>query len=134
MIGCCDSRKTARLTVHDCFDRGLGTRRLPPLPVAGEPVSDRWGLWAAFSVAVDDERLADLRFRSCSCTTLVAYCQALVDLSRGRPLAEVSALDASTLVARLPGVPRHRRDRAALALAALRAALVPVSRVRRATA
>lgn len=115
---CC---ATPRLSVAGCIERGLATRRAPPLAHEG-PRVDAAGLWAAFSLCPDGQGLA-LRFRAAACTTLIAYCQALVELLADGDVADAAAVEPATLVAALPGVPPQRRDRAALAVAALRAAL-----------
>lgn len=118
MSGCC---ATHRLSVPACIERGLATRRAAPLVHEG-PRVEADGLWAAFSLRRDGDRLT-LRFRAAACTTLIAYCQALVELLAGGDPAEAAAMDPATLAAALPGVPAARRDRAVLAVAALRAAL-----------
>lgn len=122
MSACC---ATPRLSVAGCIERGLATRRAPPLAHAG-PRVDAAGLWAAFSLSLEGDRLA-LRFRAAACTTLIAYCQALVELLADGDAADAAAVEPATLVAALPGVPPQRRDRAALAVAALRAALESVA-------
>lgn len=119
MSACC---ATPRLSVAGCIERGLATRRAPPLAHEGPRVDAAAGLWAAFSLSLDGDRFA-LRFRAAACTTLIAYCQALVELLADGDAADAAAVEPATLVAVLPGVPPQRRDRAALAVAALRAAL-----------
>lgn len=118
MSACCGAR---RLDVHGCFERGLATRRAPALAHEG-PRVEAAGLWAAFSLRHDGDGLV-LRFRAAACTTLIAYCQALVELLAGSDAVAAAAVEPAALVAALPGVPAPRRDRAALAVAALHAAL-----------
>lgn len=118
MSACCAAH---RLDVHGCFERGLATRRAAPLAHEG-PRVEAGGLWAAFSLRHDGDGLA-LRFRATACTTLVAYCQALVELLEDCEPAQATAMEPAALAAALPGVPAPRRDRAVLAVAALRAAL-----------
>lgn len=121
MTACCGA--STQLSVHDCFQRGLRTRRQPPLPDGGERVARADGLWARFSIARSGGTLTAVRFECSSCTTLVAYCQALCELFPGADAPGDSPLDPRELIRRLPGVPASRQDRAVLAVAALRAAL-----------
>lgn len=118
MSACCAARG---LDVPGCLERGLATRRAAPLAHEG-PRVEAGGLWAAFSLRRDRDGLA-LRFRAATCTTLVAYCQALVELLEDCEPAQATAMEPAALVAALPGVPAPRTDRAALAVVALRAAL-----------
>lgn len=119
MSGCCPDAR--RLSTTACMDRGLATRRLPPCRIQGRRVDNFEGLWAEFSGGLDEDgRLDCLRFRASACITLVAYCQAAVDLATGADPKRLSELDMGWLVNRLPGVPAMRQDRAALAMAALR--------------
>ncbi len=106
------------------MDAGLRTPRLLALPVGGEAISSADGLQASFSLATRGNEMSDLRFHCSSCTTLIAYCEALRRLCRGTELAAAGQFGAADLVAVLPGVPAARQNRAALAVAALRAALV----------
>ncbi|WP_163559949.1 iron-sulfur cluster assembly scaffold protein [Halomonas sp. NO4] len=119
---CRDAPRSLRLP--ECLERGLRTRRAPPLPHLGEWVETPQGLRARFSLAIRDDTLVDVRFEATACATLVAYCQALADHETGRPLDATPSLDADALAARLEGVPPARQDRAILAVAALRAALL----------
>jgi NifU-like protein involved in Fe-S cluster formation len=99
-------------------------RRAPPLPVTGEWVATPQGLRARFSLDLHDGIIAEIRFESTPCATLVAYCQALTEHESGRALMSSPSVTADGLVALLEGVPPLRRDRAILAVAALRAAIV----------
>lgn len=120
----CGNDISARpLRLPDCLERGLRTRRAPPLPHLGEWVETPQGLRARFSLAIHGDTLVEVRFEATPCATLVAYCQALADHEAGRPLHATPSQDANTLVTRLAGVPPARQDRAILAVAALRAAL-----------
>ncbi|SEL84297.1 iron-sulfur cluster assembly scaffold protein [Halomonas daqiaonensis] len=114
---------TRTLRLPDCLERGLRTRRAPPLPHLGEWVEMPQGLRARFSVAIRDDALADVRFEATPCATLVAYCQALAEHETERPLHATPGLDAKGLANLLHGVPPIRQGRAILAVAALRAAL-----------
>lgn len=124
----CTIRTRRPRRLHDCLERGLRTRRAPPLPYAGEWVETPQGLRARFSLAIRDATIAEARFEATPCATLVAYCAALAECETGRPLHSAPGLDAEALVALLHGVPPARQDRAALAVAALRAALLTTDR------
>lgn len=128
MSDCCSSTAgPLRLTPHACFERGLATRRLPALPLRGARLSDTAGRWVEFSAVVDDAgRLSRLRFACASCTTLIACCQALLELNRGCPAGTPCVTEALQLLRRLPGLPAGKHDRACLAVAAF-VALLPVT-------
>src|SRR5699024_7877644 len=111
MNSCCGRQHDEPiLTVPTCFERGLVTRRRPTLPVAGARLTAADGLWAAFSLEIDNHRLVDIRFNAAFCTTLIAYCQALVDLGRGQSVDALQKLETGTLSRSLPGVPAARQD------------------------
>ena len=129
MSACCSSAGNhLRLAPFDCFQRGLATRRLPRLAIVGQRVAGPDGLWVEFSLREERGRLAELRFACAACTTLIACCQALVELNRGCAPDSVGVLDPEALRARLPGMPRDKSGRAVLAVAGLRAALASVNR------
>lgn len=128
MNDCCSTAVDLdRLRVTDCFGRGLRTRRLTPLETAGVRVTNGNGLWACFSVQIRQGMLADVRFNCASCTTLIACCQALAELGCCGTLDAAAALDEAQLLARLPGIPVEKQDRARLAARALYAVLEDVS-------
>jgi NifU-like protein involved in Fe-S cluster formation len=112
-----------RFTVSELFERGRRRMREAPLAAEGEPISDAEGNAARFSVLIEDDRLADARFRATPCTTLIAYCQGIAELLPGFRLDVVAALTAAELIAALPGVPEAKQQRAVIAIAAFRAAL-----------
>ena len=112
-----------RLTVSDCFERGRARMRRAPLPVAGRAVAAANGLSARFEIEVADGIVRALGFRATSCVTLVAYCEALAELVEGGRVAAAAGLQAAVLAELVRGVPAAKRDRAPLAVAALRAAL-----------
>lgn len=123
-MSCCGARVGRSLRLPDCLERGLRMRRAPPLPVTGDWVETPQGLRARFSLDIQEDNLAEVRFESTPCATLVAYCEALVEHETGRPLISAPSVTAEGLVALLVGVPALRRDRAILAVAALRAAIL----------
>ena len=123
-MACCNGAPARPLRLHDCLERGLRTRRAPPLPHTGEWIETPLGLRARFSLAVRDGTIAEARFEATPCATLVAYCQALAEYAADCPLDATPGLDAEALVASLEGVPPARQDRAVIAVAALRATLL----------
>ena len=119
---CCSV--TPRFTVADLFERGFRRNRTAPFAIEGGAIADVEGNSARFSVTLDGTKLADLRFRVSSCTTLIAYSEALAQLLRGLDAGLAAQFTPRELVAALPGVPALKQNRAVLAIAALRAALV----------
>jgi NifU-like protein involved in Fe-S cluster formation len=119
---CCSV--TPRFTVADLFERGFRRNRTAPFAIEGGAIADVEGNSARFSVTLDGTKLADLRFRVSSCTTLIAYSEALAQLLRGLDAGLAAQFTPHELVAALPGVPALKQNRAVLAVAALRAALV----------
>jgi NifU-like protein involved in Fe-S cluster formation len=110
--------------VSELFERGFRRNRLPPLPVEGAECSGADGYSARFSLAVADGKIAGIGFRASSCATLIAYCELIAELAPGFRLEIARGLTAANLVETLPGVPALKRERAVLAVAAFRAALV----------
>ena len=119
---CCSV--TARFTVSELFERGFRRNRAEPLALEGETVADAEGNSARFSVALNGGRIAEIRFRASSCTTLIAYSEALAELLEGFDAAMAAQYAPQDLVAALPGVHPLKQSRAVLAVAALRAALL----------
>ncbi|WP_440997844.1 iron-sulfur cluster assembly scaffold protein [Arhodomonas sp. SL1] len=111
------------MSAHDCLERGLRTRRRPALALTGDSVCAASGLQARFSAGIEGGRIRDLRFECSACVTLIAYCQALVDTAIGQPVGEGVVSDAGELMTRVQGVPPALQDRAAIAVAAYRAAM-----------
>lgn len=119
LAGCC--ARSDRLAMFDCFERGLKTRRLPPFAGYQARKVQAYGLWACFSVQTDGRYLIDLRFECAACTTLIACCQALVELAKGKEMAGIHDWDVASLFEQLQGMPMARQDRAWLAISAFHA-------------
>jgi NifU-like protein involved in Fe-S cluster formation len=119
---CCSV--TPRFTVAELFERGFRRSRTAPLGIEGEAVTDAEGNNARFSVAVNGAKLAEIRFRASSCTTLIAYSEALAELPPGLDAGLAAQFTPAELVTALPGVPALKQNRAVLAIAAFRAALL----------
>lgn len=119
--GCCGVAR--RRNVSDCFDRGLRRNRAEPFQIAGERLTDRNGLEAQFSLKIENGLIESVRFRVTSCVALVAYSEVLAEEAERLSLTSAIAITPQTLIETLEGVPLFRRDRAALAVAALRSAI-----------
>ena len=104
--------------------------RLPPQPrrrrcaIEGAPCTGADDNTAAFSLDVADGRIAAVGFRASCCATLIAYCEYIAEIAPGFRLEIARELTAANLVDSVPGVPALKRDRAVLAIAAFRAALM----------
>ncbi len=80
-------------------------------------------LQVVIRLEVMDNVVAEADYKATTCATLLAYCELLARMLRGRPIAEALGIRAVDLIQRVRGVPPTRHSRAALAIAALRAAL-----------
>ena len=118
---CCSV--TPRFTVAELFERGFRRNRAALFATEGETIRDAEGNSARFSVEFDGGRLAGIRFRVSSCTTLIAYSEALAELLSGLDAGLAAQFAPRELVSALPGVPVLKQNRAVLAVAAFRAAL-----------
>ena len=112
-----------RVTVSELVERGLRRRREPMPANAASDCTDAEGNSARFAVALAGDRIVAVGFRATTCATLIAYCEWLAESVPGQRIALVSGLTPPDLIAAVPGVPALKRERAVLAIAALRAAL-----------
>jgi NifU-like protein involved in Fe-S cluster formation len=119
--GCCGVAR--RRTVSDCFDRGLRRNRSEPFDIAGKPMRDANGLEAQFSLDIENGVVKAVRFKVTSCVALTAYAEVLAEEAEQLSLASAIAITPLMLIDLLEGVPIFRRDRANLAIAALRSAV-----------
>ena len=122
---CCSV--TPRLAVSELFERGFRRNRAPALAIEGAPCRDADGNTARFSLDAADGKIAAVSFRASSCATLIAYCEYVAEVVPGFHLDIARGLTATNLADAVPGVPPLKRDRAVLAVAAFRAALVAAS-------
>jgi NifU-like protein involved in Fe-S cluster formation len=118
---CCSV--SPRLTVNELFERGFRRNRAAPLSIEGTQCTDVEGNTARFSLDIVDGEISGLGFRVSSCATLIAYCEYIAETLPGFSLDIAKALTAAQLVDSVPGVPAFKHNRAALAVAAFRAAL-----------
>jgi NifU-like protein involved in Fe-S cluster formation len=119
---CCSV--TPRFTVAELFERGFRRNRTAPFATEGEAVRDAEGNSARFSIEFEGATLSDIRFHVSTCTTLIAYSEALAELLPGLDAGLAAHFTAQDLVGALPGVPVLKQPRAVLAVAAFRAALL----------
>ncbi len=119
--GCCGVSR--RRNVSDCFDRGLRRNRAEPYEISGETMRDANGLEAQFSLKIENGLLEAVRFKVTSCVALTAYAEVLAEEAEKLSLSSAGAITPLNLVDLLEGVPLFRRDRANLAVAALRSAI-----------
>ena len=119
--GCCGV--TRRRNVSDCFDRGLRRNRAEPFKISGETLPEANGLEAQFSLKISNGLIESVRFKVTSCVALTAYAEVLAEEAEKLSLTSANAITPLTLIDLLEGVPLFRRDRANLAVAALRSAI-----------
>jgi NifU-like protein involved in Fe-S cluster formation len=126
---CCSV--TPRLTVAELFERGFRRNREAPRAIVGATCSGAEDNTAVFSLDVQDGRIAAIGFHASYCATLIAYCEYIAEIAHGFSPAIARALTAANLVDSVPGVPPLKRDRAVLAIAAFRAALLAADEFQR---
>ena len=119
---CCNM--SPRLTVTELFERGYRRSRQAPLRIVGETCTGSEDISASFSLDVADGRIDAVSFRASCCATLIAYCEYIAEMAPGLNVGLARAFIAHDLIACVPGVPALKRDRAILAIAAFRAALM----------
>jgi hypothetical protein len=126
---CCSV--TPRLTVAELFERGFRRNREAPRAIAGTACTGAEDNTAWFSLDVTDGRIAAVGFRASCCATLIAYCEYIAAITPDFALSIACELTAKNLVDSVPGVPALKRDRAVLAIAAFRAALLAADTTQR---
>ena len=119
---CCSV--TPRLTVTELFEHGFRRNREPRRAIEGPTCTGAEDNAAAISLDAVDGRVSAVGFRASCCATLIAYCEYIAKIAPGFKLAIARELTATNLVESVPGVPALKRDRAVLAIAAFRAALL----------
>lgn len=126
---CCNV--TPRLAVAELFDRGYRRSREAPRSVEGAVCTGAEDNTASFSLDIAGGRIAAVGFRASCCATLIAYCEYIAEVTPDFALSIARALTATNLVDSVPGVPALKRDRAVLAIAAFRAALLAADTTQR---
>ena len=126
---CCNV--TPRLSVSELFERGLRRICNAPLAVEGQFCTGADNNAVSFSLDMADGKIAAVGFRASYCATLIAYCEFIAESVPGFRVEIARGLTAADLVEGMPGVPMLKRDRAVLAIAALRAALMAADELQR---
>lgn len=119
---CCNV--TPRLSVGELFERGFRRIRETPRAIQGDACADAENNQARFSLDLQNGKISGLGFRATTCATLIAYCELVCEMTRGLSVDMAQALTPRNLVETLEGVPALKQDRALLAVAAFRSALV----------
>ena len=115
-----------RLAVTELVERGLRRNREAPRTIVGAVCIGADDNTAAFSLDVVDGRIAAVGFNVSCCA-----CEYIAQIAPSSQLALASALTATNLVDGVRGVPALKRDRALLAVAAFRAALMAADQPQR---
>ncbi len=111
------------LTIYDYFQRAC---RKPDAGAPAGPVNvirADDGNCAGFQLELNEERIAGARYKCTTCVTLVALCEHLSELVVGMRADEAAEIRPELLLRLHPEMPEAKRDRAGLAVRALRAAL-----------
>ena len=122
---------TPRLTVAELFERGFRRNREAPHAIVGAPCIGAEDNTLSFSLDVAEGRIARVGFHASCCATLIAYCEYIAEIAPGFSLMIARELTAANLADSVPGVPALKRDRAVLAIAAFRAALLAADEFQR---
>jgi nitrogen fixation protein NifU and related proteins len=85
------------------------------------------------SIKMDDDRIAEIRFKAKGCVPAIACGSALTELVRGKSAQEVRCLRREDLVSALGGMPPASTHAAQLALDALAIALAQIDSARKHT-
>jgi hypothetical protein len=112
-----------RLTVYDYFIRAMRQPATALSGCTGEALKSADGAAVVFSADAIDGHIAVVGYKCTSCVTLVALCEHLSDLIRGRAPDEAIQVAAGDLLALHSEIPLERRDRAAIAVDAMRSAV-----------
>ncbi len=107
----------------DHFRNPRNTGELPAPAVSAEAANPACGDVMRLSVAWEEDRAADARYRVRGCTASIAAGSALTEWMRGRTREEIRALTPEVLEDALGGLPPHARHAAVLCVDAVRAVL-----------
>ena len=88
--------------------------------LSGDPLcGDQMKLW----IRVEENRIADIKFKSFGCPGAIATSSMVTHLARGRALEEAMALTDDDVIEALGGIPENKKHCSLLALNALHAAI-----------
>ena len=82
-----------------------------------------WLIRIVVAIKVEEDRVADIRFKTAGCVTAVASVSALTELVRHKTLQEAMALTPTDIVVALGAIPREKLHCCELAIRALRQAV-----------
>ena len=115
---------TAATTNHFLSPHGVGTLEGPDV-CAGQEGTAGQGQWIAFAGrGVTDGAITEARFQTYGCPAIIACGSAICERLPGRSVKEAAELDAETLNEMLGGLPLGKEHCPAMAIAALRKALI----------
>ena len=111
------------MTVLDYFNLGLQRGKHASLPHVGDEIQGPAGLTVRYQLRVEHGVVQQVSFKASTCVTLVAYCEMLAQWATGIPVRDAICICAKELADSLVGVPTCKRDRAWLAVQAMRQAV-----------
>ena len=114
---------TAATTNHFLSPHGVGTLEGTDV-CAGQVGTPGQGQWIAFWVRVTDGTITEARFQTYGRPAIIACGSAICERLPGRSVKEAAELDAETLNEMLGGLPLGKEHCPAMAIAALRKALI----------
>jgi NifU-like protein involved in Fe-S cluster formation len=82
-----------------------------------------WRIRLLFTLEVDGDRIAMVKFQSQSCATTIACASAMTELARSKRVADAAAIAPADLAAALGGVPPEKMHCCTLVVETLRNAL-----------
>jgi len=112
-------------TVIDHFDNPrnigeMGEAEADGYALSGDPLcGDQMKLW----IRVEENRIADIKFKSFGCPGAIATSSMATQLARGRALEEVMALTDDDVIEALGGIPENKKHCSLLGINALHAAI-----------
>ena len=106
-------------TVLDHFRNPRNVGKLEAAGGVGEHSSDVCGDHMCVYIAVDGERIADIRFLSLGCAASIASGSVLTEMAKGRTLEEAAAITKEDIVRALGGLPDEKIHCSVLAADAL---------------
>jgi nitrogen fixation NifU-like protein len=114
----------------------MGEEEANGYALSGDPqCGDQMKLW----IRVEENRIADIKFKSFGCPGAIATSSMVTHLARGRALEEAMALTDDDVIKALGGIPENKKHCSLLGINALQAAIADylrrsqTSRMRKAT-
>jgi hypothetical protein len=117
---------TRSRTIHEYFTDAFRRAADRKPPAGAVPVSNHEGLRASFHLDRRDGRIDRVQYHCSTCVTLLGLCEHLSHVVLGMEPSAARSLTPEDLLQWHPEIPPERRDRAGLAIAALRSGLARV--------